>query len=247
MGRIIDATLDEIESVLDDGPSAEGVAGILERLGGGRLPIPVLEEAALYHEFLPMSDELPYNPRLRYMHFLWDAFDKLPAAAIANLGIPLRRAIATRLFKRCGKNFIAEEGLRFNFANNLEIGDNVFFNRGCFIDAKGGVIIGNGVGFAEGVNIFTHNHSESDHMVRQYKAVVFQDNVLVGASAIILPGVTVGAEAFIGAGSVVGSDVESGMLVTGAPARPARSTRREGHHGAELNHYWLNRKAFQED
>ena len=41
----------------------------------------------------------------------------------------------------------------------------------------------------------------------------------MGASAIILPGVTVGSEVIIGAGSVVTKDIPSGVVVAGNPAR----------------------------
>jgi maltose O-acetyltransferase len=43
--------------------------------------------------------------------------------------------------------------------------------------------------------------------------------VWIGTGAIILPGVTIGDGAVVGAGSVVTSDVKSGTVVAGNPAR----------------------------
>lgn len=73
-----------------------------------------------------------------------------------------RRMIAERLFKRCGKNFLADEGVRFNFGQNIEVADDVFMNRNVFLDSKGGIAIGDAVGIGENADIFTHAHSESD-------------------------------------------------------------------------------------
>lgn len=45
------------------------------------------------------------------------------------------------------------------------------------------------------------------------------NNVWIGGSAVILPGVTIGDNAVIGAGSVVSRDVPAGTVVVGNPAR----------------------------
>jgi sugar O-acyltransferase (sialic acid O-acetyltransferase NeuD family) len=50
--------------------------------------------------------------------------------------------------------------------------------------------------------------------------VVLEDEVLVGAGAVILEGRHVGKGATVGAGAVVTSDVEPGATVVGIPARP---------------------------
>jgi hypothetical protein len=64
---------------------------------------------------LPMIDEVGYTQPQRYMHFLWDALDKLPISIIVGFSIPFRRILAKRLFARRDRNFIAEENVRFNF------------------------------------------------------------------------------------------------------------------------------------
>jgi 2,3,4,5-tetrahydropyridine-2-carboxylate N-succinyltransferase/tetrahydrodipicolinate N-acetyltransferase len=51
------------------------------------------------------------------------------------------------------------------------------------------------------------------------KPVVIEDDVLVGANAVILEGVRVGAGAVVAAGAVVIEDVPAGAVVAGVPAR----------------------------
>ncbi|MDY6896312.1 MAG: DapH/DapD/GlmU-related protein, partial [Thermotogota bacterium] len=46
-----------------------------------------------------------------------------------------------------------------------------------------------------------------------------EDNVLIGANAVVLEGVKVGQGSIIGAGSVVISDVEPYSVVAGTPAK----------------------------
>lgn len=47
-----------------------------------------------------------------------------------------------------------------------------------------------------------------------------RDNVFIGYGAIILSGVTIGPDAVVAAGAVVTSDVPSGTIVAGVPAKP---------------------------
>jgi len=49
--------------------------------------------------------------------------------------------------------------------------------------------------------------------------VVIEDNVVIGANAVVLEGVRVGKDAIVAAGSVVTKDVEAGSVVGGTPAK----------------------------
>jgi acetyltransferase-like isoleucine patch superfamily enzyme len=51
------------------------------------------------------------------------------------------------------------------------------------------------------------------------KPVIIEDNVFIGACAIILKGVTIGKNSIIGAGSVVVSNVPKNVIVAGNPAK----------------------------
>ena len=49
--------------------------------------------------------------------------------------------------------------------------------------------------------------------------VVIDDNVLIGANAVILEGVHVGEGAIVAAGAIVTQDVPAGAVVAGTPAK----------------------------
>jgi acetyltransferase-like isoleucine patch superfamily enzyme len=49
--------------------------------------------------------------------------------------------------------------------------------------------------------------------------VTIEDDVWIGANAVILPGVTIGRHAVVAAGAVVTTDVLENTVVGGVPAR----------------------------
>jgi acetyltransferase-like isoleucine patch superfamily enzyme len=243
----INDNLNKIEKIIQTGVDESGAVEILAIMGVRDFPVETLNELRLYSEVLPKVAEYAFTDSQRYLHFLWDTLDKSPICINVDFAIPLRRMIARALFKKCGKNFIAEENCRFNFGQGIELGDDVFFNRGVYIDSKGGVVVGNGVGLTENVQIFTHTHSESDHVIRSYAKVTIGNYALIFSGAIILPGITIGDEAIVSAKSVVAHDVEPGMVVSGSPAQPVRKRSTNDRRYSELNHVWLANCVFQDE
>ncbi len=56
-------------------------------------------------------------------------------------------------------------------------------------------------------------------------AVVVEDDVFIGARAMVLKGVRIGKGSVIGAGSVVSTDIPPGVVAAGNPCRVVRSLR----------------------
>jgi maltose O-acetyltransferase len=80
--------------------------------------------------------------------------------------------------------------------------------------------IGNNVTLAPRVHILAHDASTKKHLnYTRIGKVKIGNRVFVGASAIILPGVTIGDDVVIGAGSVVSRDIPNGHVVAGNPAQ----------------------------
>ncbi|AJG97583.1 transferase [Clostridium beijerinckii] len=240
----IDELLNEVEIIVNKGINKEGVIEILNSLKC-YFPYEILDEMKLYGDYLPKNNELGFSKEKRYLHFLWDVLDKSPMCLISNFAIPYRQMLAKKLFKSCGKNFIAEENVRFNVPDNIEIGDNVFLNRGTFLDSKGGVVLGNSVTLTEGVTIFTHSHEEHDHESRTYAKVTIKDYAKIYSNSTILPGITVEKQSIVAACSLVSENVKENTMVAGVPAKPIRERKTLNRSGEELKHIWLNNSEFQ--
>jgi len=114
----------------------------------------------------------------------------------------------------------------------LRFGDNVQINDYVHITAMSSVIIGNNVLMASKIYISDCSHGYYDgksndsipdtHPIdREYKTapVRIEDNVWIGESVSILPGVTVGENSIIGANSVVTKNIPANCIAVGNPAR----------------------------
>lgn len=92
----------------------------------------------------------------------------------------------------------------------------------------GPVIIGSHVNLAQGITItaLNHNFDDSEKRIDQQgistKEVVLENDIWVGANAVILPGVTIGTHAVVAAGAIVTKDVPPHSLVAGVPAKVIR-------------------------
>lgn len=103
----------------------------------------------------------------------------------------------------------------------LELGDRVDIGEFTHIRANGGVRIGSGVLIAANVTITSRGHNVELPRwgVTADAPVVIEDDVWIGAGAIVLPGVTIGRGSVVAAGAVVTADVPPFTVVGGVPAK----------------------------
>ena len=110
-----------------------------------------------------------------------------------------------------------------NAVGDVIIGDNT--RVGLHNTIIGPVTIGNHVNLAQGITVTALNHNFSDTNKRideqgiNTNAVTIDDDVWVGANAVILPGVKIGNHCVVAAGAVVTKDVPPHSLVAGVPAK----------------------------
>ena len=89
----------------------------------------------------------------------------------------------------------------------------------------GPVRIGSNVNLAQGITVTALNHNFDDTTKRidqqgvTTKAVTINDDVWIGANAVVLPGVTIGTHSVVAAGAVVPKDVPPYTIVAGVPAK----------------------------
>lgn len=82
------------------------------------------------------------------------------------------------------------------------------------------ITIGNNVTLAPRVHILAHDASTKYALgYTRIGLVDIGNNVFIGASSTVLPGVKIGDNVVIGAGSVISKDVPAGSVVAGNPAR----------------------------
>lgn len=115
----------------------------------------------------------------------------------------------------------------FFSGKNFAIGNGSYLNRNCLVDcAHGKVSIGNNVGIAFNVSIYTTQHDYSNPAKRTGpvcgKDVVIGDGVWIGGGTTICPGVRLGDGCVIAAGSVVVGDCEPNCIYGGNPAKVIR-------------------------
>ena len=87
-------------------------------------------------------------------------------------------------------------------------------NPGIFINATGGLTLGNNVNIGPNSVIVTSNHDKYDHRnVTDIKGVAIGNNVWIGANCTIVAGATIGDEVTIGAGCVISGNIPSKSTV----------------------------------
>lgn len=144
---------------------------------------------------------------------------------------PFRKVRPSRLILHensrlvCKGHIQSFEAVRIECLPNavVEIGDKTYINHDSEIRCRERITIGNNVSIAYNVLIqdsdYHTTYDENGNPKPQTLPVVIEDNVWIGANAIILKGVTVGEGTIVAAGSVVTKSVPPYSLVGGNPAR----------------------------
>lgn len=114
--------------------------------------------------------------------------------------------------------------------SGIKIGKNCLIGEYCVIRGQGGVTIGDRVYTSPFTQLLAVNHVFNDPRLSfvdqgiTAKGITIEDDVWLGAGAIITDGVRVQKGAVVAAGAVVTKDVPPHSVVGGVPARVIRST-----------------------
>lgn len=106
----------------------------------------------------------------------------------------------------------------------IKIGDNVFIGHACEFVCTTEISIGNDCLIASNTifNDAGHEYFKHTKINKQpvtTKKITIEEDVWIGASSVILQGVTIGKGAIIGAGSVVNKSIPEYEVWAGVPAR----------------------------
>ena len=126
--------------------------------------------------------------------------------------------------KRVGKGCYYLDLIVWLNGEFIELGDEVGFNYGCYVNGYGGLTIGDRTIFGPYVLIHTANHGMDPDRSRieqgwVKKPVSIGKDCWIGMGAVILPGVTIGDGVVVGAGSVVVKDLPPHAVAVGNPCK----------------------------
>jgi acetyltransferase-like isoleucine patch superfamily enzyme len=157
-----------------------------------------------------------------------------------NFGFALRSMLVSQQFESCGRDLIVHPGVRFRNIYRITVGDRVELGVDNFLQAGGGLTIGDRSLIGPGVKIWTINHRFDD--ISQAIAdqgydrmpVTIGNDVWIGANAFIMPGVELGKGCIVSAGAVVSAKkYPAYSIIAGNPARVIGNRKRESDHATD--------------
>lgn len=137
-----------------------------------------------------------------------------------------RSRILKALIPNAGEGLWLQPPFYCDYGYNMVVGDRVFFNFNCVVLDVMEVRIGSRTLFGPNVQVYTAthpmNHQERASGVEYAKPISIGEDVWIGGSVVICPGVTIGDRSVIGAGSVVTKDIPADVFAAGNPCRVIR-------------------------
>lgn len=137
-----------------------------------------------------------------------------------------KNRIAKHLFEFVGKEAAIRPNTKLSYFENIHLGERSSIGDRSMVVAADKVFIGNDVMMGPEVMIFTQNHEITPPNIRliegdtKKKRVTIEDDVWIGARAIILPGATIRTGCIVAAGAVVtGKEYAPYSVIGGNPAK----------------------------
>jgi len=157
----------------------------------------------------------------RYLHF--QAFYALVPSYV---GQRLRMRFYRKWLKSIGEGGKFHDQVYIRNPNKFSMGSGCHIGYGVRIQAGGGLTFGDNVLLGPGVSIWTSNHRFEDpdtpitDQGQEFKPVVIEDDVWLGANSFIMPGTHLGKGSVVSAGAVVGGKrYKDFSILAGNPAR----------------------------
>lgn len=134
-----------------------------------------------------------------------------------------KKEILSSILGSHGDIFHFNQPFRCDYGENIHIGENFFANFNFTVLDEAEVRIGDHCFIGPNVSIYTACHpidpAERNTGVEWAEPVTIGDNVWIGGSVTICPGVKIGNNVVIGAGSTVVKDIPDNVVAVGNPAR----------------------------
>ena len=175
----------------------------------------------IFNVFIKFFNIFPYS--IRKFIFTW--LRNIPGT----LGIALRYILIKSLCKNSGTNIYTGVNVTIKHFNSLELGSNISIHENCFIDAIGGIVVGDDVSIAHNSSLISFEHSWQNLEVPiKYNPVklgkiLIENDVWIGCGVRILSGTSIRERTVIAAGSIVKGDFTPKVLIAGIPGKVKKS------------------------
>lgn len=135
----------------------------------------------------------------------------------------IARYLLSQVLGEVGESVDIRPPLRVDYGVNISIGDGSWVNYGLTVLDVAPVRIGKDVLIGPNCSLYTAIHpSEPGPRRAKWESsapITLEDNVWLGGSVVVCPGVTVGENSIIGAGGVVTRSIPANSIAVGNPAR----------------------------
>lgn len=140
-----------------------------------------------------------------------------------------RKKLLTELFGNCGTDILIKPPFYCDYGYSINVGDNFFANFDCVFLDSALITIGDNCMIGPKTCIYTIQHpldyKQRKKSIGQGLPVQIGNDVWIGGSVTILPGVNIGDRTVVGAGSVVTKSLPNDVVIAGNPARIIRDMR----------------------
>jgi maltose O-acetyltransferase len=137
-----------------------------------------------------------------------------------------RDRLLRELLGAMGDGVVVNPPLRCDYGTQVTIGPGTFVNYGCVLLDVASITIGARCQLGTHVQLVAATHPIDPSARREGweygLPITIGNNVWLGAGVIVGPGVVIGDDTVVGAGAVVTSDLRSGVVAVGVPARVIR-------------------------
>ena len=139
----------------------------------------------------------------------------------------IARYLLAQVIGSVGEGVDIRPALRVDYGHNITIGDGSWVNFGLTALDVAPIVIGQDVLIGPNCSLYTAIHpTEPGPRRAKWESaapITLGDNVWLGGSVVVCPGVTIGENSIIGAGAVVTRSVPANSIAVGNPARVIRA------------------------
>ena len=139
----------------------------------------------------------------------------------------IARYLLAQVLGEVGEDIDIRPPLRVDYGHNITIGGGSWVNFGLTALDVAPIVIGQDVLIGPNCSLYTAIHpTEPGPRRAKWESaapITLEDNVWLGGSVVVCPGVTIGENSIIGAGAVVTRDIPANSIAVGNPARVIRA------------------------